>query len=214
MSRFAGKVALIANPATAIGAAVATRLRGEGATLVAVAADFDVGAATAWERLLADVARLHGRLDVLVTYAGAAYAERAGIAATRLEDFRAVVRTNLEAAFLATRYGLPRMRAFGNGGAVIHGLAGQAALSASGNGVRMLTRAAALSCTEAKDGIRVNAVQVGPMAETPEGLAATAPLARRGGPADVAAAVAFLASDAASYVTGTILPVDGGLLAA
>jgi NAD(P)-dependent dehydrogenase (short-subunit alcohol dehydrogenase family) len=71
-----------------------------------------------------------------------------------------------------------------------------------------------LSCAEAKDGIRVNGVQVGPVADTPEGLAAPTPLARRGTPADVAGAVAYLASDAASYITGYVLPVDGGLLAA
>ena len=144
------------------------------------------------------------------------------IAETSLAQFREVVRPNLEGAFLATRHGLMRMRALGNGGAVIHigsifatvGLANQAALSASANGIRMMVKAAALSCAEAKDGIRVNGVQVGAIADTPESMAAPAPLARHGRPADVAAAVAYLASDAAAYVTGTVLPVDGGLLAA
>ena len=164
--------------------------------------DFDVANAASWDQLLSGLKRL----DILVTIAVAAYPSPLSIAATSLADFRAVVRPNLEGAFLATRYGLLKMRAFGNGGVMINvasayatvGAADQAALSASANGIRMMTKSAALSCAEAHDGIRVNGVAAGARA-TPE---------------HVAAAVAFLASDASSYVSGYTLPVDRGFLAA
>ena len=141
-----------------------------------------------------------------VTVAAAVYPSPQSIAATSLADFRAVTRPNLEGAFLATRYALLKMRSLGNGGVMVNvasayatvGAADQAAMSASANGIRIMTKAAALSCAEAKDGIRVNGVAAGPRA-TPE---------------NVAAAVAFLASDAASYVSGYTLPVDRGFLAA
>jgi NAD(P)-dependent dehydrogenase (short-subunit alcohol dehydrogenase family) len=222
MHRFDGKVALVTSLGTPVGAAVAGRLRDAGATIAAVNPDFDVASEPHWQRLFDDIVGAHGRLDILVTYGAASYARPMSIADTPLAQFREVMRPNLEGAFLATRHGLLKIRSLRNGGTVIHiasvfatiGLAQQAALSASANGIRMMVKSAALSCAEAKDGIRVNGVQVGPTAETPEGLAGHAPLASRGTPADVAAAVAYLASDAASYITGYVLPVDGGLLAA
>ncbi len=201
MARFANKVALVLHPGTPVADAVAAQLRQGGATLVSVASNFDVTSAPAWERLLGEVERL----DILVTIAVGAYPTPQGIAATSLADFRAVVRPNLEGAFLATRYGLLKMRTLGNGGVMINvasayatvGAADQAAMSASANGIRMMTKSAALSCAEANDRIRVNGVAAGPNA-TPE---------------HVAAAVTFLASDAASYVSGYTLPVDRGFLA-
>ena len=79
----------------------------------------------------------------------------------------------------------------------------------------MMTKAAALSCAESKDNIRINGVQVGPVDGTLEGqIAPHIPLQRHGTVDDIAAAAAFLASNDAAYITGYILPVDGGLLAA
>jgi NAD(P)-dependent dehydrogenase (short-subunit alcohol dehydrogenase family) len=117
------------------------------------------------------------------------------------------------------------MREFGNGGAIVNvapatatvGVAGQAAFCASANGVRMMTRGAALSCCEAKDRIRVNCVQAGQIEGTPDGevmASSSVPLGRPGTVQDIAEAVAFLASDEAYYITGYVLPVDGGMLAA
>ena len=201
MARFADKVALVLHPGTPIADAVAAQLRQDGATLVPVAAGFDVASPSAWEQLLGEMTRL----DILATIAVAAYPSPQSIAATSLADFRAVVRPNLEGAFLATRYALLKMRAFGNGGVMVNvasayatvGAADQAAMSASANGIRMMTKSAALACAEANDGIRVNGVAAGPQA-TPE---------------HIAKAVTFLASDASSYVSGFTLPVDRGFLA-
>jgi NAD(P)-dependent dehydrogenase (short-subunit alcohol dehydrogenase family) len=246
MKRFDGKTALISNGASAIGQAVARQLAAEGARVMIADDDLkaaeaaaratglgcqalqhDVATVESWENVLAATVSIFKRLDVLVTIATAKYDAPTSIADTTLEQFRAVTTPNLEGAFIGVRYGVVKMRELGNGGAVVNvasaystiGLAGQAAYNASANGIRMMTKAAALSCAESKDKIRVNAVQAGLIAGAPESaivttLPAHLPLARRGTPEDIATAVAFLASDDASYITGYILPVDGGLLAA
>ncbi|NKB44082.1 MAG: SDR family oxidoreductase [Alphaproteobacteria bacterium] len=223
MSKFDGRIALVTNAGGATGKAICAQLQNDGATVVA--ADFDVTTVEGWEQGLAAIGDAHGRLDVLVTISEAKYDTPKPIAETSLEEFRAVNRDNIEAAFLGTRYGVVKMREFGNGGAIVNvapatatvGVSGQAAFCASANGVRMMTRGAALSCCEAKDRIRVNCVQAGRIEGTPDGdvmADAHIPLGRAGTVEDVAEAVVFLASDEAYYITGYILPVDGGLLAA
>ncbi|MBL8645584.1 MAG: SDR family oxidoreductase [Rhodospirillaceae bacterium] len=243
--RFEGKTALISNGASAIGKAVTLRLAQEGASVMVADADLaaaeavaksagararaihlNVASVESWERALAETVNALQRLDVLVSIATATYAAPTAIADTTLEQFRAVTTPNLEGAFLGLRYGVVKMRELGHGGAVVNiasafatvGLAGHAAYNATANGVRMMTKAAALSCAEAKDNIRINAVQVGPMADAPESMlmpaGLTVPLGKRGTVQDIAAATAYLASDDAGYITGYILPVDGGLLAA
>lgn len=223
MSKFDGKIALVTSATGPTGAAICAQLETEGATVVT--ANFDVSTVEGWETGLADITKSHGRLDLIVTISDAKYDAPTSIADTSLEDFRAVNRDNIEAAFLATRYGVVKMREFGNGGAVVHvapatatiGVAGQAAFCASANGVRMMTRAAALSCCEAQDRIRINCVQAGRIEGTPEGdvmANVQVPLGRAGAVQDIAEAVSFLLSDEAYYITGYVLPVDGGLLAA
>ncbi|MDX2145098.1 MAG: SDR family oxidoreductase [Rhodospirillaceae bacterium] len=246
MTRFGGKVALVSNGASAIGVAVVRRLATEGASVMVADADLkgaeaaaraagphckaialDVASIESWEKVLSATVDAFQRLDVLVTVATATYDKPTPIADTSLAQFKKVTTHNLEGAFLALRYGVVKMRELGHGGAVVNvasafatvGLAGHAAYNACGNGIRMMTKAAALSCAESKDKIRINAVQVGMIAGAPEqammaGRASHVPLARGGGVDDIAAAVAYLASEEASYVTGYILPVDGGLLAA
>ncbi|MFL2769402.1 MAG: SDR family NAD(P)-dependent oxidoreductase [Rhodospirillaceae bacterium] len=223
MAKFDKRVALVTCPEGATGIAICASLARNGATVVK--ADFDVTSVTAWENGLAALGDSHGRLDIIVTIAEAKYEEPTMIADTSLEQFRTVNRQNIEAAFLATRYGVVKMREFGNGGNIINvapvtatiGVAGQAAFCASANGIRMMTRASALSCCEAKDRIRINCVQAGNIEGTPDGdvmAAASIPLGRAGTVDDIAEAVTFLASDEAYYITGYILPVDGGMLAA
>jgi NAD(P)-dependent dehydrogenase (short-subunit alcohol dehydrogenase family) len=245
MKRFEGKVALVTNGASAVGQAIVKRLAEEGA--VVMVADGDVKAAESvaknvgakhqavhlnvstvesWESALAQTVSAFHRLDILVTIATASYEKPTSIADTSLQQFRSVTTPNIEGAFLGLRYGVVKMRELGNGGAVVNvcsaygtvGLAGQAAFNASGNGIRMMTKAAALSCAESKDNIRINAVQTGVIAGAPEGTivpsTSSIPLARKGTTEDIAAAVAYLASDDAAYITGYILPVDGGMLAA
>ncbi len=223
MARFDNKVALVTNAAGASGQAICAQLRKDGASVEV--AEFDVTTVEGWENGLAALGDKHGRLDIIVTVSDAKYETPKPIAETSLEEFRTVNRDNMEVAFLATRYGVVKMREFGNGGAVVHvapatatiGVTGQAAFCASANGIRMMSRGAALSCCEAKDGIRINCVQSGQIEGTAGGevLAnARIPLGHPGTVQDVAEAVSFLASDEAYYITGYVLPVDGGMLAA
>lgn len=223
MSKFDGRVALITNANGPTGNAICGALETQGATVIR--ADFDQATVDGWEAGLQKIGEQHGRLDMIVTVSDAKYVAPKTIENTSLDDFRAVNRDNIEAAFLATRYGVVKMREFENGGAIVHvapatatvGVEGQAAFCASANGVRMMTRAAALSCCEAKDRIRINCVQAGRIENTPEGdvmADVPVPLGRAGSVQDIASATSFLLSDEAYYITGYILPVDGGLLAA
>ncbi|MDG2243186.1 MAG: SDR family oxidoreductase [Rhodospirillaceae bacterium] len=223
MGKFDGRIALVTNTGGTTGQAICSQLEKDGATVVS--ADFDVTSVEGWGSGLAVIGDKHGRLDILVTVSEAKYDSPKPIAETTLEEFRRVNRDNIEAAFLGNRYGVVKMREFGKGGSIINvapatatvGVAGQAAFCASANGIRMMTRGAALSCCEAKDRIRVNCVQAGRIDGTPDGdvmADAHIPLGRAGTVDDIAEAVAFLASDEAYYITGYVLPVDGGLLAA
>ncbi|MGP6204649.1 SDR family NAD(P)-dependent oxidoreductase [Microbacterium sp. F2] len=169
------------------------------------------------------------RIDILVTSAGVA--EGAGDTVTRsLDHWQRIIDVNLSGTFFAARTVAPIMKA--NGGGVILtlssiagviGLPRRAAYSASKAAVTMLTRT--LASEWGPWGIRVNAVAPGyirtPMTDeliSAGRLDATAvlrrtPAGRMGTPQDVAAALAYLASDEAAFISGAVLPVDGGYMA-
>ncbi len=179
-----------------------------------------------------------GGLHILVNNAGIGLGA-ASITQMSLEDFRRQQAVNVEGVFLGVKHALPHMRAGGQGGSIINmssvaGLKGSALLAAycaTKGAVRLFSKAVALECAAAKDGVRVNSVHPG-IIETPIWLgiagaggpagvnappdldamsAMAVPLGVKGLPEDIAQGVLWLASDESRYVTGAELVIDGGL---
>lgn len=188
----------------------------------------DVRFETAWQHAMAHVRRVHGGLDILVNCAAI---HRLGTAETTDRDIWAeVMAVNLWGTFLGCRAAIPLMKERGGGAIVnlssiagLRGVPDQVAYATSKGGVRTLTMA--LATDHVADGIRVNCVCPGatqtPMIEqilsqAPDPLAQRAeliarhPMGRLGTAEEVAAVIAFLASDDASFMTGLAIPVDGG----
>ena len=173
----------------------------------------------------------HGRVDVLVNAHGVDF--HSDLAVTDAVDVAEVLRINLIGSFLTMKYVIPAMARSG-GGSIVNltsrlasvAIPTQAIYSASKAALTMLSRGAAIDY--ARQGIRVNCLAPGPTntemtrswirsQDDPRGfeakLAASVPLGRLAEPSEIADAALFLASDEASYITGAILPVDGGYTA-
>lgn len=200
---------------------VAAEIQDMGGT--AVVAPADVTDSGDVDRMVRMVVGELGRLDVLVNNAGIT---RDGLLLRMTDDqWRSVVEVNLTGAFVCSRAAAKVMLRQRSGRIInmtsvvgIMGNAGQANYAASKAGLIGLTKAMAREL--APRGITVNAIAPGfivsPMTDAleeaaRERLASQIPLGRLGTAEDVAAAVEFLASDAAAYVTGQVLPVDGGM---
>lgn len=187
----------------------------------ALALQADVRSAEAVDRAFAEIAEKLGPVAVLVNNAGV----RHDGLAVRLtdEDWTATIDANLTGAFNCSRGALRGMISARWGRIVMissvsgtHGNSGQSAYGASKAGLIGLARTLAKEYARKK--ITVNAVAPGPVATAmTEGLvekiAEGVPLGRAGTPEEVAAAVSFLVSDEAAYITGVVLPVDGGMTA-
>ena len=209
------------------GGAVVEAIRAAGGRAEFAAADLrDAGAC---ERLMGETINRLGGLDVLVNNAGILYTANA--LETSDEQWLDTMAVNVNALFYLSRAAVKHMQAAG-GGAIVNiasewGLNGEAnhvAYCASKGAVIQITRCMALD--HARDNIRVNAVCPGEIhtrmvddilakrggdpAQNLRELAAGIPMRRLAAPSEVARCVQFLASDAASYVTGTTLCVDGG----
>ncbi len=192
----------------------------------AVGMTADVTDDAACTRVVEETLALFGRITTLVNSAGVRSKRREEAEAPA--EWRRVVEVNLNGTYLASRAALPALTASGAGSitnlASIFGLVGGAtgsAYAASKGGVVNLTRQMALECAPA---VRVNCVCPGvietPMTaelrEDPAWVAkvlAGYPLRRFGHPEEIAAAILYLASDEAAFVTGVALPVDGGYTA-
>jgi NAD(P)-dependent dehydrogenase (short-subunit alcohol dehydrogenase family) len=199
----------------------------------------DVREEAQWADTMAAVLARRGRLDVLVNNAGVTGFESGALAHdpenAELEDWRAVHRTNLDGVFLGCKHAIRAMRPRGTGAIVnvssrsgLVGIPAAAAYASSKAAVRNHTKSVALYCAEQGLRIRCNAVFPGailtPMwepvlGEGPEREArvrhfvSEVPLGRFGTPEEVAALIAYLASDDAAYTTGAELVIDGGILA-
>lgn len=193
----------------------------------AVFARLDVTREDDWRRVVQLAVQRFGKLNVLVNNAG--IYQRASVEEATVQDWDRVMGVNAKGVFLGTKYAVPEMRKAGGGSIInissVAGLVGGAATAytASKGAVRLLTKATAVQY--GKDGIRCNSVhpglietemlnQVRASSPTPGAANATrVPLGRTAEPEEVASCVLFLASDESSYVTGSELVVDGGLVA-
>jgi NAD(P)-dependent dehydrogenase (short-subunit alcohol dehydrogenase family) len=194
----------------------------------------DVGEAAEIEAMFAHFDRAFDRIDILVNNVGIGHRSRPE--ELSLEDWRRVVRVNLEGTFLCSMAAGRRMIARGRGGSIVNisSIAGSSALgrgnfvySAAKGGINQFTRELAVEWSV--HGIRVNAIQPAQIMtpalraifersqldgqKTRDRMLVGIPLGRFGEPEDVAKAAVFLASDAAGFITGHLLPVDGGNLA-
>ncbi|MDQ0031789.1 SDR family NAD(P)-dependent oxidoreductase [Arthrobacter bambusae] len=194
----------------------------------AVAMTVDVGNEESVKALMAQVRDRFGRLDAAVNNAAGGGRTPAPLADWSSAEFDSTISVNLRGVFLCLKYEIELMLASGNGGAIVNmsstageqGVAGLSGYVASKFGVGGLTRVAALDY--AAQGIRVNAIAPGPILTerlagagqaAQDRVAAAVPLGRIGSTADVAAAALWLCSEQSSFVTGTVLAVDGGRLA-
>jgi NAD(P)-dependent dehydrogenase (short-subunit alcohol dehydrogenase family) len=218
--RFArdGAVPVIADVDATKGEALAKEL---GGLFVAC----DVGDKTQVDELVAQAMRQYGRIDVLVNNAG--IFKSSDFLEITEADFDAVLRVNLKGSFLVGQ-AVAREMAKAGKGAIVNMSSVNAVLTiptiasynVSKGGINQLTRVMALALAD--KGIRVNAVAPGTIAtelaakavltseDAKARIMSRTPMKRLGEPSEVADAVAWLASDAASYVTGEIVVIDGG----
>jgi 2-keto-3-deoxy-L-fuconate dehydrogenase len=234
MSDFAGLVAVVTGGASGIGAATAALLESRGATVVSFDLDgdppCDVTDGASVDAAVAAVAQRHGRLDVLVNNAGIGAV--GDVSANDDAEWHRVLDVNVVGIARVSRAALPHLRRSGHA-AIVNtcsivaqvGLPQRALYSASKGAVAALTLA--MAADHVADGIRVNAVVPG-TADTPwvgrllaaaddpaaaqAALRARQPMGRLVTADEVAHAIAYLASPLSAATTGTLLPVDGGVI--
>jgi NAD(P)-dependent dehydrogenase (short-subunit alcohol dehydrogenase family) len=245
---FEGKVAIVTGASRGIGAATARAFAAAGASVVLAARDEQALTAVAGEiissggdalavptdvtdpgsveRLVQQVLKTAGRLDVAFNNAGEGH-QPVPLAELAVEEFDRAVAVNARGVFLAMKHEITAMLESGGGAIVnmtstagLRGVRGIAGYDAGKHAIVGLTKSAALDYADR--GIRVNAVAPGPIAshriaqlpeQTRTAIAAAVPLGRPGAPEEVADTVIWLSSQQASFITGAVIPIDGGRLA-
>lgn len=253
MGRVSNKVIIITGAASGLGKADAIRLSDEGAKLVltdinvqegeqvvkeckneALFFEQDVSQENSWSDLIKTTLSEFGKLDVLVNNAG--IAQIGNIESTTTDQWRDILRVNLDSVFFGCRAAIPEMSKSG-GGSIINmssttaliGLSPYLAYSAAKGGIRSMTKSIAIHCQEQKNNIRCNSIHPGsiftPMVddalknlvgiklmdqEDPE---ATRKAMGIGEPLDVANLVLFLASEESKHINGAELVIDNGATA-
>jgi NAD(P)-dependent dehydrogenase (short-subunit alcohol dehydrogenase family) len=242
--RLSGRVCVITGAAGGVGVATARRLAQEGATVVGVdlvehavgelCLQADVTDEAQVRELYQRVRHQLGRIDVLFNNAGVNDPQDGSALDVSLETWSRVQAANLTSVFLCCKHGIPHLLANDpSRGSVINmatflavmgAATAQMAYSSSRAGVLALSRD--LGIHLAQRGVRVNALCMGPVdtpalrelfADDPEQVARRnvhMPMGRFGRAGEVAATVAYLASDDAGYVTASAFPLDGGITAA
>ena len=219
----AGATVMVAGRNAAKNDAAVAGLRALGAKAESIAVDVtDPASITA---MVEETAKRFGRLDILVNNAGTNIRNRPET--YKLEDWHSIINTNLTSGMLASQAAYPYLKAHGCGRVInngsmlsIFGLPLHVAYGASKGGVVQMTKSTAVAW--AADGITVNVILPGwidtdltrkarqDMAGLNDNVLARTPSKRWGEPGDFEGVAAFLASDAAAFITGVAIPVDGG----
>ena len=201
---------------------LAREIEEQGGEAMAIATD--VADPVSVERLMERTLKQFGRLNIAFNNAGEGHIP-APLANVAVEDFDRAVRISLRGTFLCLKYEIPAMIRSGGGAIVnmsstagLQGVQGIAGYVASKHGIIGLTKTAALDYAD--QNIRVNAIAPGPIlterirqVKDPTPIVSAVPVGRIGEPAEVGYLAAWLCSDLTSYITGTVVPIDGGRLA-
>lgn len=240
MRRLEGRVAVVTGAASGIGAATVKRFTAEGAHVVSVdlsetEGDFvkcDISDEEQVKALFDGVVQRHGRVDIAFNNAGISPPDDDSILETGIDAWERVMKVNATSVFLCCKYVIPHMLEAGKGSiintasfvALLGSATSQIAYTASKGAVLSMTRE--LGVQFARQGVRVNALCPGPVAtpllmelfaKDPERAARRlvhVPMGRFAEAEEIAAAVAFLASDDSSFITASQFLVDGGITGA
>jgi NAD(P)-dependent dehydrogenase (short-subunit alcohol dehydrogenase family) len=227
-----GKVAIVSGGAGGIGSALVTALRAAGAVAevydIAGPSQVDVTDAKAVSAAVAGTIERHGRIDLLFSNAG--YLRAGATESFPIESFDRTIAVNLRGAFLLARACIPHLKAsrgamvFTSSTSALVGAGGEAAYAAAKAGIIGLARSLAAELAEA--GVRVNVVAPGwidtafndpvwalaaDRRQAEDTALRMVPMRRQASPEELVPTMLYLASSAASYVTGQVVTVDGGL---